>query len=314
MNEPSMDRSEHELTEATRRNIADELALLNMTPNGRLNEVEFFGRLFNLKELPTRDHRTHQFPTMAADLWQHRVNNQDWDDGWWWTDDRVALLNAPDETFLRFLAEMVHPVVRPDPADRERYLHVFNRHLAPEGWEIGVVSQVGAHPIYGGRRLDEIPPAVAGETRELAQTLGDNVTQQVTRMEAAIPNDPALAIGSAKDFVETICRTILRERGIDIPNDDDLPALVKLAVKSVPVVPAEINDAARWNETIVRLVNNLSSLGRSLAELRNAFGTGHGQAAGHIGLDAHHARLAVRMATAVGVFLYEVHERNPAAG
>ena len=149
---------------------------------------------------------------MAADLWQHRVNNDDWGDGWWWTDDRLALLNAPDETFLRFLAEMVHPVVRP------------------------------------------------------------------------------------------------------IPNDDDLPALVKLTVKSVPVVPTEINDPARWNETIVRLVNNLSSLGRSLAELRNAFGTGHGQAAGHIGLDARHARLAVRMATAVGVFLYEVHERNPAAG
>ncbi len=70
MNEPSMDRSERELTEATRRKIADELNLRNMTPNGRLNEVEFFGRLFNLMELPTRDHRTHQFPTMAADLRQ----------------------------------------------------------------------------------------------------------------------------------------------------------------------------------------------------------------------------------------------------
>ena len=55
MNEPFMDGSERELTETTRRNIADELALLNMMPNGRLNEVEFFGRLFNLQELPTRD-------------------------------------------------------------------------------------------------------------------------------------------------------------------------------------------------------------------------------------------------------------------
>jgi hypothetical protein len=39
-----MDRSERELTEATRRNIADELDLMNMTPNGRLNEVEFFAK------------------------------------------------------------------------------------------------------------------------------------------------------------------------------------------------------------------------------------------------------------------------------
>ena len=315
MNQPFIDNLEREITEPTRRNIADELSLQDMPPNGRLNEVEFFARLFNLNELPTRDYRTHQFPNMAADLWQHRVNNDDWNDGWWWTDDRVALLHAPDEIFLRFLAEMVHPFVRPDQAEREAYLEVFNKHLAAEGWEIGIVSQVGGHQIYGGRRLAQMPPAVAGETTELARTLGNYVAQQVTRMEAAISNDPDLAIGTAKEFIETICRTILRERGIDVAENDDVPHLVRLAVNSVPVVPAGIDDPGRWEESIIRLVNNLSSLGRSLAELRNAFGTGHGQPAGHIGLDTHHARLAVRMATAVGVFLYEVHEeRNPVLG
>ena len=100
MNQSFPDDPDREITEPTRRSIADELSLRNMQPNGRLNEVDFFARLFNLNELPTRDHRTHQFPNMAADLWQHRVNNDDWDDGWWWTDDRVALLNAPDEMFL----------------------------------------------------------------------------------------------------------------------------------------------------------------------------------------------------------------------
>ena len=314
MNQPFMDTLEREISEPTRRNVADELSLREMPPNGRLNEVEFFSRLFNLNELPTRDHRTRQFPNMAADLWQHRVNNNDWDDGWWWTDDRMALLHAPDEMFLRFLAEMVHPVVRPDPAEREVYLEVFNMHLANEGWEIGIVSQVGAHPIYGGRRLEQMPQRAVGEARELAQTLGHYVTQQVTRMETGISNDPDLAIGTAKEFVETICRTILRERQIDIPADDDVPALVRLTVHSVPVVPRGIDDPARWEGTIVRLVNNLASLGRSLAELRNSFGTGHGQPAGHVGLDANHARLAVRMAAAVGVFLYEVHAENPVPG
>jgi hypothetical protein len=45
--------------------------------------------------------------------------------------------------------------------------------------------------------------------------------------------------------------------------------------------------------------------------LRNAFGTGHGKDAAHRGLDTHHARLIVHVATTVGVFLYEAHERNP---
>ena len=310
-----MDHLEREITEPTRRKIADELSLQGMSPNGQVNEVEFFSRLFNLNELPTRDHRTHQFPNMAADLWQHRVNNpMDWPDGWWWTDDRLALLHAPDETFLRFLAEMVHPIIRPDPEERQDYLEVFNRHLAAEGWEIGLVSQVGAHPIYGGRRLKQMPTVVADETRKLAQTLGSYVAQQVTRMEAAISNDPDLAIGTAKEFIETICRTILQEREISISENDDMPRLVKRVVNSLPVVPAGIENPTRWENVVVRLVNNLSSLGRSLAELRNAFGTGHGKTAGHIGLDTHHAQLAVRMATAVGVFLYEVHKENPVSG
>ena len=226
-----MDHLEREITEPTRRKIADELSLQGMSPNGQVNEVEFFSRLFNLNELPTRDHRTHQFPNMAADLWQHRVNNpMDWPDGWWWTDDRLALLHAPDETFLRFLAEMVHPIIRPDPEERQDYLEVFNRHLAAEGWEIGLVSQVGAHPIYGGRCLKQMPTAVADETRKLAQTLGSYVAQQVTRMEAAISNDPDLAIGTAKEFIETICRTILQEREISISENDDMPRSFKSVV------------------------------------------------------------------------------------
>ena len=306
-----LDQPERDVTEPTRRTIADELVLRNMTPNGRLDEVAFFSRIFNLNDLPTTDYRANEFPDMAADLWQHRVRNPtDWPDDWWVTDDRLNLLHVSDETFLLFLAEIVHPIVRSHAAEREPYLEVFNRHLAPEGWEIGVVGQLGAHSIYGGRRLDGVPP-VAGEARELARTLGEYVFQQVRRMEASIPNDPDLAIGTAKDFIETICRTILQERGIVIPDNDDFPVLVRLTVNSLPVVPAGIDDPARWGETVVRLVNNLSSLGRSLAELRNAFGTGHGRPAGHVGLDTHHARLAVRMATAVGVFLYEVHERNP---
>ena len=300
-----------EITEPTRRNIADELDLHNMAPNGRLDEVEFFSRLFNLRELPTRDYRASQFPNMAADLYQHRINNDDWSDGWWWTDDRLDLLHAPDEVFLRFLAEMVHPIVRPDQEERDAYLGIFNKHLAAEGWEIGIVSQVGVHSVYGGRRLQQVPPAVAVGVKVLATTLGDYVSLQVTRMEVSIADDPDLAIGTAKDFVETICKSILKERGIEISKDHDLPALVRLTVKSLPIVPNGIEDSARWEDVVRRLLNNLSSIGRSLAELRNAFGAGHGRPAGHVGLATYHARLAVHMATAVGVFLYEVHKGNP---
>ena len=306
-----MRRSRHQISEPTRRNIADELLMRGMAPEGRLDEVAFFSRLFDLSALPTRDSRRQQFPNMAADLRQHRVNNSDWPDGWWWTDDRLDLLHSADEVFLSFLAEMIHPVVRPDPKDREPYLDVFNRHLNPEGWEISPISQVGAHPVYGARHLETVPTAVVEEARSIGEALGAYVARQITRMEAALPADPELAIGSAKEFLETVCRTVLREREIQPPATDDLPALVKLTIKSLPVVPAGIEQPDKWSAVVVRLINNMSSLGQSLAELRNAFGTGHGKEAGHTGLQAHHARLIVRVTTGVGVFLYETHERHP---
>lgn len=301
----------NQIAEPTRRNIADELRLRNFDPSGRLDEVSFLSRMFDLKSLPTTDYRTREFPDMAADVWQHRVNNRDWDDGWFWTDRRLNLLHVPDDAFLQFLGEMVHPIIRGDAGEREAFLEVFNRHLAPEGWEIAVVNTVGSHPINGGRRINLIPAAAVADARAVAETLGNYVAKQVTRMEAALSGDLELAIGTAKEFIETVCRTILKERGTDLPKDDDLPALVKLTVKSLPIVPDGIEDKGKWEGTVVRLVNNLSSAGQSLAELRNAFGTGHGKDAAHKGLDMHHARLIVHLATTVGVFLYEAHDRNP---
>ena len=305
-----VDHSDREITEPTRRNIADELIRRNMTLYGRLDEHEFFSRVFKANDFATSDSGEDWFG-LVAEIWQHRDRNPDWPHDWWVTDDRFDLLHTPDETFLRVLAEVVHPMVRPDAAQRAVCLELFNKHLAPEGWEIGVVSQLGAHAIYGGRRVEQLPRAVGGEARQLGITLGEYVIQQITRMEAALPDDPDLAIGTAKEFIETICRTVLQERGLGTSDNDDVPGLVRLTVKSLPVVPRGIEHPTRWEKVVGRLVNNLSSLGRSLAELRNAFGTGHGQPAGHVGLDTHHAQLAVRMATALGVFLYEVHDRNP---
>jgi hypothetical protein len=276
------------ITGLTRKNIADELTIAALNLFGRLNEVEFLGRLFDLKTLPSHDHR---YKDMDGDVWKHMVVNRDWDDGWFWTDGRLGIHHGPDDLFLRLLAEMLHPIVRGDDGQAEAILAIVNKHLAADGWEIAEVSRVSGRPLYGGRRPVEAAGGVAA-AKEIAFDLGRYVSQQITRMEDAIRKDPELAIGTAKEFIETVCRTILKERGIELPSDDDLPALVKTTVKSLAVVPDGIANNSEAEKTIIILVNNLASMGRSLAELRNEFGSGHGKDAGHQGLESHHARLA----------------------
>jgi hypothetical protein len=81
--------------------------------------------------------------------------------------------------------------------------------LASEGWELAAGNTVGGHPIYGGRPLNPIPAAVVDDTKTVAETLGNYVAKQVTRMEAALSGDLELAIWTTKEFIETVCCTIL---------------------------------------------------------------------------------------------------------
>ena len=71
--------------------------------------MTFLGRVYDMDSLPPTDRR---FPTAAGDVMQHRLANEDWDDGWIFRDDRFGLRNGDDETFLRFLAATVHPALR----------------------------------------------------------------------------------------------------------------------------------------------------------------------------------------------------------
>jgi hypothetical protein len=112
------------ITQLTRREIIDSLVVEDVNWAGRLEEPEFLGRLFNLAELPSNDRR---FPDAAGDIWQHRVNNDDWSDDWVFYDPRFNILNGDDDLFLRFLCETVHPVVRSDPTEAERLVQLYTR-------------------------------------------------------------------------------------------------------------------------------------------------------------------------------------------
>jgi hypothetical protein len=65
------------------------------------------------------------------------VNNPEaWPDDWVFTDSRFGMQHGDDELVLQFLAEMLHPVVRPDEEEVVRLLNSFNEALAKDGCEL----------------------------------------------------------------------------------------------------------------------------------------------------------------------------------
>jgi hypothetical protein len=134
--------------------------------------------------------------------------------------------------------------------------------------------------------------------------------RQVERMKSAIEDDPGLAIGTAKELVETTCKTILEEREIKFDENADIPSLVKETRKSLGLVSDAIPNSAKGSEVIRRLLSNLGNIAQGLGELRNLYGTGHGKHGKSKGLNPRHARLAVGSAATLALFLFETHQEQ----
>jgi hypothetical protein len=297
------------ISQITRRDIIDAIIAEKVNWPGRLEEAEFLARLYDLASLPSTDHR---FDNAAGDIWQHRINNFDWDDDWVFYDARFNLLNGDDETLLRFLCETIHPVVRTDVTEAEKLCQLYNKFLKNDGFQLVERTRLSGKPVYVGRFVGlGLTPGVAAARETLAGTDPGYIAQQITRMEAAVMNDPSLAIGTAKELVETCCKTILRERNIEFSKNADIPELVKLTSKELELTPSDITDKAKASETIKRLLSNLGTITQGIAELRNQYGTGHGKAAGAKGLGSRHAKLAVGAASTLAVFLAETHNERP---
>lgn len=131
--------------------------------------------------------------------------------------------------------------------------------------------------------------------------------RQIHRMQDAVESDPALAIGTAKELIESVCKTILEQRQISHDEDLDIGQLVKEVRKALGLIPESIPNSARGAESIRRLLSNLGNVAQGVGELRNLYGTGHGKVGAVKGLSPRHARLAVGAAATLSTFLFETH-------
>jgi hypothetical protein len=150
-----------------------------------------------------------------------------------------------------------------------------------------------------------------GPLKKHAQVLdAKHLAEQIRRLEASVESDPSLAIGTAKELIETCCKTILAERGVTISVTPDVPTLTKATLKELKLVPEGVPDSTRGADIIKRLLSNLGTIGNGLAELRGLYGTGHGKHGNASGLGVRHAKLAVGAAATLAMFLFETHEQT----
>ncbi len=279
------------ISKSIRRNIIDGLLLENIAWSGRENEVSFLERIFDLEKLPSYDLR---YSSATDDIYQHRINNpNDWDDDWIFSDARFNLTGVHHTIFLNFLCATVHPVVRPNSTESQKLVKHYNQQLHQCGWTIIEAEYISGRPRYTYERLNDTKRLFTNIALKSSESLNaDWIRTQTSRIEAAWDTDPALAIGTAKEMVETCSKTILKELGVEFSKSANLPALTKLLCKELGLVSEGISDQSKGAEIIRVLLKNLASLTQSLAELRSLYGSGHGPDGKMKGLQPRHARLA----------------------
>ena len=153
-------------------------------------------------------------------------------------------------------------------------------------------------------------PSLDGIKENAAEFDAKHLAEQIRRMEQSIESDPPLAICTAKELIETTCKTILAERGKPVTGTPDIPTLTKETLKELKLVPDSVPDSARGSDVIKRLLSNLGTIGNGIAELRGLYGTGHGEHGQTSGLNARHAKLAVGAAATLTTFLFETHKET----
>lgn len=270
----------------------------------REEEVDFLNRLFDLDSLASTDSR---FKNARGDIWQHTVNNHDWE-GMWVKEDSRFLRGCNDKILLDFLAELFHPVVRNDRLPWQKLLESLNELLRADGFELIETKTISGRSVYGWHQLGDWHKVSQVQADELAETFGtDYIRIQIDIMMGQVESAPHIAIGKAKELLETTSKQVLDERSVQYAKDIDFNQLVKKAREAVGLTPESVADDLPAKAIAGRILGNLGQIAHGMSELRNLYGDGHGKSATFISLPPRYARLAVGTATAAARFIWETH-------
>lgn len=130
------------------------------------------------------------------------------------------------------------------------------------------------------------------------------LNQHASRIRSGIRSDPSQAIGSAKELLETVLKTVLGAHG-DALAKDDMPALWKKAAGELGLDARSVDLSREGAEIIRRVLGSLSQIVVGVARVRTKYGTGHGRAKAEE-LEFAHALLVVNSAITLATFVLQV--------
>lgn len=273
---------------------------------GRLEELDFIKRLYDIDNIKSNDSRYDSF---EHDYWQHTINNFDWDSYWIFEDERFGLLSGVDELFLKFICEIFHPIVRNDKQNWQGFLTKFNDLLKFDGYEIIESIKISGRASYTWKDISSENKIVLEQINNIKTNFNSEyVNKQVDLMYELINSAPDSAIGKAKELLEICCKTILEESNREFSSEASLINLTRMTCEQLGLSPNCIDENNKAKEVSSRILGNLANISQGMSELRNLYGDGHGKSRQFKALPSRYAHLAVGSAVTAVHFIWETYE------
>lgn len=151
----------------------------------------------------------------------------------------------------------------------------------------------------------------AREVLEAASGAGAHFRHQIEALESAVKTQSAMAFDLAKGLIDSVCKTILKDRSYTPETTWDTPRLVKETLRCLRLPVMADSGGEGLPEHIRKTAQGLITTVIGICELRNNEGiVAHGRDAYALTLGADEARFAARSADAVIAFLFSLHQSD----
>lgn len=203
-----------------------------------------------------------------------------------------------DEDYEYWISEVIEEIIK----SRAENLDTIAEYLRLPEW-LKENDPLKYAKLYGHSQLllDELHNKSIDSSFEL--------NQYVLRIKDVIDTDPELAIGSMKELLESVAKTVLAENGETITGKEKFPKLLRRAQKLLNLDPSELDTNVKGRKTVTKVLNSIGQVADGINELRNDYGSGHGRTR-NSGVTPRHARLVVHAGAALAVFLVETFEHH----
>lgn len=138
----------------------------------------------------------------------------------------------------------------------------------------------------------------------------DTVRRDLDRALASAKEDPEDAVTAACSTVESVCRSVLIELGMDLPAKKDIATLYKAVREPLGLSPDRLDLPPLIADDIRKVLSGLATSVDGIGALRTHAGDAHGREKGYRRIDERIAKLAIHASSTIALFVLETWEQR----